>query len=163
PMNGVLGMATLLNDTKLDTEQQEFTQTILNSGEALLNVINDILDFSKIESGKMELDPHSFNIRTCIEEVLDLLAGKAAQADIDLMYQMDHKIPALVIGDSMRLRQILINLLGNALKFTQKGEVFLGVNFNKQISKDELQLAFEVTDTGIGIPEEKLGKLFKAF
>ena len=163
PMNGMLGMATLLNNTKLDTEQYEFTQTILNSGEALLNVINDILDFSKIESGKMELDPHSFNIRTCVEEVLDLLAGKAAESGIDLLCQIDHKIPAQVTGDSMRLRQILINLLGNALKFTQKGEVFLGVNFNKQISEEELQLAFEVKDTGIGIPEEKLGKLFKAF
>jgi signal transduction histidine kinase/CheY-like chemotaxis protein/ligand-binding sensor domain-containing protein len=163
PMNGVLGMASLLNETKLDLDQREFAQTILHSGEALLNVINDILDFSKIESGKMELDPHTFEIRTCIEEVLDLLAGRAAQAGIDLMYQIDHKLPEQVIGDGMRLRQVLINLLGNALKFTQQGEVFLGLTIADQTDGDELQLQFEVKDTGIGIPKEKLGKLFKAF
>ena len=121
------------------------------------------LDFSKIESGKMELDPHSFDIRTCVEEVLDLLAGKAAQAGIDLMYQIDHKLPAQIVSDSMRLRQVLINLLGNALKFTSQGEVFLGLTLINQTGEDEMELGFEVKDTGIGIPEEKLGKLFKAF
>lgn len=163
PMNGVLGMASLLNETDLDTEQREYSQTILHSGEALLNVINDILDFSKIESGKMELDPHVFNLRTCVEEVLDLFAGKAAKSGLDLMYQMDNRLPVHLIGDSMRLRQVLINLIGNAMKFTHKGEIFLDVNLKNLLSDDEIELVFEVRDTGIGIPADKLSKLFGAF
>ncbi len=162
PMNGVLGMATLLNDTVLDAEQYDYTQTILHSGEALLNVINDILDFSKIESGKMELDPHPFNIRTCLEEVVDIFAGKAAQVGIDMMYEIDPNVPVKIIGDGMRLRQVLINLIGNALKFTHQGEVFLGLMLVAKNS-NEIRLSFEIRDTGIGIPEEKLSKLFKAF
>ncbi len=162
PMNGVLGMATLLNQTNLDFEQHEYAQTILHSGEVLLNVINDVLDFSKIESGKMELDPHDFELRTCIEEVLDLFAGKAAEMGIDLLYYMEPGLPAFVKGDGMRLRQVLINLLGNAIKFTHAGEVFLAVKLVK-IEGEEIEIGFEVTDTGIGIPKEKLSKLFEAF
>src|SRR6185437_13270947 len=163
PMNGVLGMAMLLNETSLNPEQREYSQTILHSGEALLNVINDILDFSKIESGKLELDPHNFDLRTCVEEVLDLFAGQAAQLDLDLMYLVDNDLPTHLVGDGMRLRQVLINLLGNAIKFTHHGEIFLGVNMIKQSDTNEIEIGFEVRDTGIGIPEEKLAKLFKAF
>lgn len=163
PMNGVLGMATLLNETALDPEQLEYSQTILHSGEALLNVINDILDFSKIESGKMELDPHVFNLRTCVEEVLDLFAGKAATSGLDLMYQLDQQLPTHLIGDSMRLRQVLINLLGNAMKFTQVGEIFLDISLKNLLNDEEMELSFEVRDTGIGIPADKLSKLFEAF
>lgn len=163
PMNGVLGMAALLNETRLNTEQREYTQTIIHSGEALLAVINDILDFSKIESGKMELDVHDFDLRRCVEEVLDLFAGKASENSIDLMYQVDHRLPVQLMSDSMRLRQILINLLGNAMKFTSKGEVFLGVSLLNQLTNDEIEIAFEVRDTGIGIPETKVNKLFEAF
>jgi signal transduction histidine kinase/DNA-binding response OmpR family regulator len=163
PMNGVLGMASLLNETDLDTEQREYSQTILHSGEALLNVINDILDFSKIESGKMELDPHVFNLRTCVEEVLDLFAAKAAKSGLDLMYQMDHRLPAYLIGDSMRLRQVLLNLISNAMKFTHSGEIFLDVILKHLLSDDGIVLGFEVRDTGIGIPADKLSRLFEAF
>ncbi|HVW98417.1 MAG TPA: two-component regulator propeller domain-containing protein [Mucilaginibacter sp.] len=163
PMNGVLGMAALLNETNLDAEQREFSQTILHSGEALLNVINDILDFSKIESGKMEIDFHNFNLRNCLEEVLDLFSGKAAELGLDLIYYIDPALPLELIGDGMRLRQVLLNLLGNAIKFTHQGEIYLGVKPIKRLGDKEIMLGFELRDTGIGIPEDKLPKLFEAF
>jgi signal transduction histidine kinase/CheY-like chemotaxis protein/ligand-binding sensor domain-containing protein len=162
PMNGVLGMASLLCETQLTGEQKDYAETIRSSGEALLNVINDILDFSKIESGNMELDPHSFDLRKCIEEVLDLFSGKAGKAGIDLVYLIDHQIPPQLYGDSLRLRQVLINLIGNAMKFTSKGEVFIGVSLIKQ-DGDDYELGFEIRDTGIGISEQNLSRLFKAF
>ncbi|MEO8887447.1 MAG: two-component regulator propeller domain-containing protein, partial [Mucilaginibacter sp.] len=151
PMNGVIGMAALLGETNLTEEQHEYAETIIHSGEALLNVINGVLDFSKIESGKMDLDPHEFELRECIEEVFDLFTKKTAETNVDLIYQIDHRLPALLIADGMRLRQILINLISNAIKFTHQGEVFLNVTLVNQID-NELELAFEVTDTGIGIP-----------
>nr|WP_242689092.1 response regulator [Pedobacter sp. SYSU D00535] len=163
PMNGVLGMASLLKETNLDREQRDYAETIYTSGEALLNVINDILDFSKIESGSMELDPHDFELRQCVEEVLDLFSGKAAQIGLDLIYQLDAQLPAVIVADGLRLRQVLLNLVGNAVKFTQKGEVFIRVSLLNQNSDRELELKFDVRDTGIGIPEDKLNTLFKAF
>ncbi|MCO5950107.1 hybrid sensor histidine kinase/response regulator [Mucilaginibacter flavidus] len=163
PMNGVLGMAALLNETNLDAEQREFSQTILHSGEALLNVINDILDFSKIESGKMELDLHNFDLRNCMEEVLDLFSGKAAELGLDLIYYVEPGLPLDLIGDGMRLRQVLLNLLGNAMKFTHHGEIYLGVKLVRRLKADEVELEFELRDTGIGIPADKLPKLFEAF
>ncbi len=162
PMNGVIGMAALLGETKLNEEQHEYAETIIHSGEALLNVINGILDFSKIESGKMDLDPHEFELRVCIEEVFDLFARKSTETNIDLIYQIDHRLPSLLIADGMRLRQILINLIGNAIKFTQEGEVFLNVTLAEQ-EGNTLDLCFEVSDTGVGIPPEKLTQLFQAF
>jgi signal transduction histidine kinase/CheY-like chemotaxis protein len=162
PMNGVIGMASLLSETTLTQEQREYTDTIKSSGESLLRVINDILDFSKIESGKMELEQASFNLRTCIEEVLDLFAGKAAHLNLKLMYQIDADVPENIIGDCVRLRQIFINLVGNAVKFTTQGEVFVGVQLVKQQDR-HFELKIDVTDTGIGIPEDKMERLFKAF
>ncbi len=162
PMNGVIGMASLLAQTELSDEQEEYVQVINTSGEALLGVINDILDFSKIESGHMEIEQHEFELRQCIENVMDVFAGKAAQAGIDLMYQIDHRLPATIIGDSLRLRQILINLVSNAVKFTKAGEVFINV-YRDNSSTIDLDIRFEVSDTGIGIPEDKLNRLFKAF
>jgi CheY-like chemotaxis protein len=128
----------------------------------LLHVINDILDFSKIESGNLEIEQQEFDLRQCIENVLDVFAGKAASQDIDLVYQLDPLLPATIVGDSLRLRQILINFVGNAIKFTHKGEVFIDVNSGKS-SGDLQEVQFHVRDTGIGIPKDKLGKLFKAF
>lgn len=162
PMNGVLGMASLLNQTSLTNEQKEYTDTILTSGESLLSVINDILDFSKIEAGKMELEQKDFNLRDCIEEVLDLFATKANKRGIDLIYHIDFKVPATIIGDSLRLRQVVINMVSNALKFTQQGEIFIGVRLLK-VNGDQASVGFEVRDTGIGIPADKLDRLFKAF
>ena len=167
PMNGIIGMAALLSETRLSHEQQEYTETIQNCGEGLLGVINDILDFSKIESGKMELENKDFDLRGCIEDVLDVFGSKASQAGLDLVYQLDYNVPQQIIGDSLRLRQILINLVGNSVKFTHHGEVFVGVHLlhpdSHQYDNNTCTLGFEVRDTGIGIPEDKVAGLFKAF
>jgi len=162
PMNGVIGMATLLASTRLTSEQEEYTETIKNCGDALLTVINDILDFSKIESGNMELDEEDFDLRDCIEGVLDVFAEKASRLNLDLVYQVEHNVPVQIISDSIRLRQILINLVGNAVKFTTQGEVFILVGVKGQ-KDDDLELIFKIRDTGIGIAEDKLERLFKPF
>jgi len=163
PLNGVIGMSSLLAETELSTEQQDYADTIRSCGESLMTVINDILDFSKIESGSMELEQANVDLRRNIEEVLDVFAGKAAATGIDLVYEIAYDVPPQITGDSIRLRQVLMNLVGNAIKFTSKGEIYVGVRLLKQLPGDEVQLGFEVRDTGIGIPEDKLNRLFKAF
>ena len=163
PMNGVIGMASLLSETALTAEQRGYTETISSCGESLLTVINDILDFSKIESGKMELESKDFNLRACIEELLEVFAGKASQIGLDLVYEIDVKIPPQIVGDSLRLRQVLMNLVGNAIKFTQQGEIFVKIRLLKTTDDNQLEIAFEVRDTGIGIPPDKIDRLFKAF
>ncbi|MDB4919053.1 two-component regulator propeller domain-containing protein [Mucilaginibacter sp.] len=163
PMNGVIGMASLLSETELSDEQHEYTETIINCGDSLMSVINDILDFSKIESGKMDIEEEDFDLRSSIEEVMDIFSQKAAQQHIDLIYQIDFTLPRYVVGDSLRLKQIIINLINNAIKFTAKGEVFIKVFLAQDVSNGELEIGFSVKDTGIGIPADKLSSLFKAF
>jgi len=181
PMNAVIGMTELVLNTVLTPQQQDFVETIRSSGEALLTVINDILDFSKIEAGRLELELHPFDLRRCIESVLDLLAPHAAVKNLDLGYLMDPQTPSVIVGDSTRLRQILMNLLSNAVKFTEAGEVVVSVTAlmlesevrsqSSECSSDDWRLSpdsfyeiqFAVKDTGIGIPPERMERLFKPF
>jgi PAS domain S-box-containing protein len=162
PMNAIIGMTELLLNTDLTLQQRDFLETVLTSSEALLTIINDILDFSKIESGKLELEAQPVDIRTCVEQVIDLLAPKAAQKDIELAYLIHHQVPPVIIGDLTRLRQILTNLLNNAIKFTEKGEVILSVHSTPK-PKNCCELLFSIQDTGIGIPPEKMKRLFQPF
>jgi len=162
PMNGVVGMTTLLLDTELTDEQREFAETIRASGEALLMIINDILDFSKIESGRLELEDNEFSLAECIDGALDLLATRAAEKRIELLCDLGPDVPGEASGDVTRLRQVLFNLLGNALKFTAEGEVVLSVQ-RQRTESDRIELLFGVRDTGIGIPKEAIGRLFQSF
>jgi PAS domain S-box-containing protein len=162
PMNGVIGMTSLLGTTRLTQEQEEYVNTIRVSGESLLVVINDILDFSKIESGKMDLEDQPFDLRECIEDCIDLLAHKSGEKGLELLYMIDPDVPAAIQGDTTRLRQILVNLMSNAVKFTYEGEVLVSVR-STPLEGGTLELEFSVSDTGIGIPEERQGSLFEVF
>jgi signal transduction histidine kinase/ligand-binding sensor domain-containing protein/ActR/RegA family two-component response regulator len=162
PMNGMIGMASLLAQTPLDDEQRGYAGTIQHCGETLLSVINDILDFSKIESGKMELDEKEIDLPDCMKEVLDMFSVKAAQSGIRLECDIDRSIPSPILVDGGRLRQVLINIIGNAIKFTHQGEVRVHAFLTHAIP-GQMEIGFEVKDTGIGIPHDKLNQLFKAF
>src|SRR5438552_9389354 len=157
PMNGIIAMAGLLLETPLTHEQYGYVETIHSSSESLLTIINDILDFSKIESGKLELETQPFDLRACIENGLDLLASKAAEKTLDIAYQMEDGIPGQMLGDVTRLRQVLVNLLSNGIKFTEQGEVVVQVKVLSKPAKsrngaEPWHLQLSVRDTGIGIP-----------
>ena len=166
PLNGIIGMTELALGTDLTAEQRECLQAVKSSADALLAVINDILDFSKIEAGKLELDPVAFNLRDSIGDALGAVALRGQQKGIELAYRVAADVPETLVGDPWRLRQILINLVGNAIKFTERGEVVVHVGLAEQQSAgkaDPIFLHFAVTDTGIGIPKDKQQAIFEAF
>ncbi|MHC1737096.1 MAG: response regulator [Ignavibacteriaceae bacterium] len=162
PMNGVIGMTGVLLDTNLTSQQRDFVETIRISGEQLLVIINDILDFSKIESGNLSLEEYPFDLRDTIEATLELFGSKASEKHLDLVYHINENVPINLVGDSNRLKQIITNLVNNALKFTSKGEIYLSINA-KLISEREYLIEFAVKDTGIGILKEKIDHLFIPF
>ncbi len=167
PMNAIIGMADLLRETPLTPEQQQYVQVFSSAGENLLNVINDILDISKVEAGHLELESIDFDLKEIVEKTCDVLAIRAHELGLELICRMSPDVPIHLIGDQGRLRQVLMNLIGNALKFTEEGEIFLQVGIQDSDApaqgEEEIKLHFSVFDTGIGIPEKKLDLIFDSF
>ncbi len=162
PMNAIMGMGGLLLDTPLSAEQQDFAEVIRDSGDALLTIINDILDFSKIEAGMLRFETQPFDLRAAVEAVLDLVAPLAGSKELELTYLLEETVPPVIVGDVTRLRQILLNLLGNAVKFTRQGEVVLGIS-GRRLEGGRHELHFAIRDTGIGIAPDRIGRLFQPF
>ena len=162
PMNGVVGMIDLLMETDLTSEQKEYSEIIRKSADTLITVINDILDFTKMESGKMEVEEHLFELRNLIQEVFSLFSIEAGKKNLELAYFIDQKLPRLLYGDMARLRQVLINLIANAVKFTNQGGVYLVASI-KSVADHKMEVEFTIMDTGIGISPEKCDRLFEPF
>jgi len=162
PLNGVVGMLDLFSGTKLDEEQRDFLSSALQSADSLLLIINDILDFSKIEAGKLEIEEIDFDVSVTMDSLIDVLILKAHEKEIELAYMIEDNVPLLLKGDPGRIKQILINLAGNAVKFVEKGDVFVKVSLKKETDQN-VELLFEVKDTGIGISEDKIETLFDSF
>jgi signal transduction histidine kinase len=162
PMNGVIAAAELLAETELSAEQARYSEIIRSSGEALLSIISDVLDFSKIEAGKLQLEEIDFDLRAAVEDTFEMLAVKAHEKGIEIACDIEAGVPTLLRGDPGRLRQVLINLAGNAIKFTEQGEVVLCVR-RVQADAERAVLEFAIRDTGIGIPENRVETLFSAF
>ena len=163
PLNGVIGMAGLLRDTGLDERQMDFVRTIETSGDALLSIINDVLDYSKIEAGRIELESAPFDLRQCIEDALDLFAAKATEKNLELISRVGTGVPSIILGDVTRLRQIVVNLVGNALKFTAKGEVVVSIESTAAGEDGAHVITLSVKDSGIGIPADRMSRLFQPF
>jgi CheY-like chemotaxis protein len=161
-MNAIIGLTGLLMHEDLNPEQKEMLENINNSGEALLAIINDILDLSKIEEGMMELEPQPFCLRTPIEKSLALVSPLASKKRLKLVSVINDNVPVWILGDSLRLQQVLVNLLNNAIKFTETGDVTLSVS-SKELQEEFCEINFIVKDTGIGIPEDKVDRLFRPF
>ena len=167
-MNAVIGLSSVLLDTPLTNEQRDLARTIRSSSEELLGLLNDVLDFSKIESGRLELDQQPFALRATLSSVLDLLRPGAQGKGLALTHEVEPSVPGVIVGDATRLRQILVNLIGNAVKFTERGEVSLSVaaraiDADAGEGKGLFELRFRVRDTGVGVPLERRGELFQSF
>lgn len=163
PLNGIIGFTDLLMETKLNSLQFEYMETVNNSANSLLGLINDILDFSKIEAGKLELNESRVDLITMTESILDMFKSQAHKKNIELLLNIDPEMPRYIEADQVRLRQVLVNLLGNALKFTEQGEIECGIKYENIAKDDQVEFTFYVRDTGIGIPEKKKKKIFDSF
>ncbi len=163
PLNAMIGMSGLMLGSTLSREQQEYAETIRKAGDSLLEIINDILDYSKIEAGRLELEREPFSLQDCVETVLDVVGPRAAQKSLELLCDVDPDVPPTLVGDVARLRQVLVNLAGNAVKFTERGEVVVAVKMLGAADDARVRLRFTVRDTGIGIPADRMDRLFKSF